>query len=606
MSAIPRDRDTTPGAAEANVRVARWLAHGLAEASGRPGPLHVVLSPGSRNTPLTLAFDELGPERARVHVVLDERAAGFVALGLAKATGRAAVVCCTSGSAAGHYLPAVMEASESRVPLVVVTADRPPELHRCGAAQTVTQSGMFALWARLSADLAPPDASATMRRTIAVGHELVRHAEGSPPGPVHLNVPFRKPLWTKDLPARDLPTAPASTRARPTLEDGALDELAQALAPADGRGGVIVVGPAVPATLDRAALRRAVGALAERLGWPIFADPSSGIDARHPHVVSGYDAFLRHSATGAFLAPHRVLQIGAAPTSKATNQWLAAHAAGRVILLDEDGRRADPSALAERLVVADPALTCAALASRELHRAPPDWIARFARIAGATRDGLAASIDEPGWQGHLARTVVEALPSGTLLHLASSMPIREVDAFAPCRGLDVQASRGVNGIDGTLATFLGTMLAGAGTGETRAGVALVGDLAFVHDLDGLGAWAELGAELRATVVVVDNRGGRIFELLPVVDQIDQARFERLFATPQRADLGPLCAAFGHRHRRVAPGALAAALVDELDRPGLGVIVVPIDPETDRRAHHRAASALNRTLDDVISELGGAA
>ena len=549
-----------------------------------------------------MAFDEL--ERATTHVVVDERAAGFVALGLAKETGRAAVLCCTSGSAAGHYVPAVMEASESRIPLVVVTADRPPELHRCGAPQTVAQSGMFSPWARLSADVAPPDASSGLRRTVALGHEMVRRAEGSPPGPVHLNLPFRKPLWTDALPARELPATPAAPRARTVLDDEALDGLVASLSPDEEHAGVIVVGPLAAATVEREALRRSVGALAERLGWPVLADPASGLDARHPHVVSGYDVFLRHAATAAALAPHRVLQIGAAPTSKATNQWLAAHAAGRVLLLDGDGRAADPNGIAERLITADPIATCERLAARDLPRAPASWLTRFSRIGNVTRDALAASIDEPGWQGHLARTVVEALPSGALLHLASSMPIREVDAFAPCRGLDVQASRGVNGIDGTLATFLGTLLARRATDNTAPGVALLGDLAFVHDVDGLGAWAALGSDLHATAVVVDNRGGRIFEMLPVAEQIDGARFERLFATPPRVDFGHLCAAFGHRHTRVAPGALAATLVDELSRPGLGVVVVPIDPEMDRAAHERAMAAIRSKLDATISELGG--
>ena len=605
MSAVPADRDVAPGAAEANVHVARWIAHALAEASPRPGPLEVVLSPGSRNTPLVLAFDELGADRARVHVVLDERAAGFVALGLAKASGRAAVLCCTSGSAAGHYVPAVMEASESRVPLVVLTADRPPELHRCGAPQTVPQAGMFAPWSRLSAELAPPDASTTARQTIALGHEIVQRAEGSPPGPVHLNLPFRKPLWTDALPARELPSAPAMTPARATLDEPALDDLAQAISSKDGRGGVIAVGPRAPATGDTDGLRRSVGALAERLGWPIFADPTSGIDARHPHVVDGYDVFLRHPTIAAWLAPDRVVQIGGAPTSKTTNQWLAAHAAGRVLLLDGDGRRADPGGIAERLVAADPIVTCAALATRELRRAPSSWRSRFERVADTTREALATTLDEPGWQGHLARTVVEALPAGSLLHLASSMPIREIDAFAPCRGLDVQASRGVNGIDGTLATFLGSMLARTRHGAETPGVALIGDLAFLHDVDGLGAWAELGDELDATAVVIDNRGGRIFELLPVAHQIEPSRFERLFATPRPVDIGKLCAAYGHRHRRVAPAALAAALVNELGRPGLGVLVVPIEPETDRAAHDRAFAAVEGALTGLVAEQGGA-
>jgi 2-succinyl-5-enolpyruvyl-6-hydroxy-3-cyclohexene-1-carboxylate synthase len=602
VTGLPRDVDAVPGVANANVRVARWIAEALRPAQG---PLDVVISPGSRNTPLTLAFEALAAAgRAQLHVVLDERAAAFVALGLGKVRGRAAVLCCTSGSAAGHYVPAVMEAGNSRVPLILLTADRPPELHGCGAPQTVTQAGMFAPWAQRSLTLAVPDEAADPTRTAAIGRQIRQVAEGRPAGPVHLNLPFRKPLWTTegvgeddDLPARPMPTLrPIS----PRPDASTVDRLAAEL---DGNAsrGLILCGPRMPATLDAGSLTRAVAKLARRLGWPVLADPASGL-GEVAERVEGYDLFLRHGQTGRALAPSVVLQIGATPTSKATGQWLTSLARGKLLPIDGDGALADPNGLAPQLTVADPIAICDALAEHEdLTAAPASWLARWRSAAEVTATTVSSALARPGWQGHLARLTVDALPAGALLHLASSMPIRDVDAFGGgATHLAVEASRGVNGIDGTLATFLGMMIARRNDGATHPGAALLGDLAFLHDLDGLATWAQIGRDLPATAVVIDNGGGRIFDLLPIAEQIDSERFERLFATPQRASFGPLCEAFGHRFHSVSAEGFGPALADEIERPGLGVIAVTVDPKEDRAAHQEVTKALSEALDRHVA------
>jgi 2-succinyl-5-enolpyruvyl-6-hydroxy-3-cyclohexene-1-carboxylate synthase len=597
VTGVPTDRPSASAAATAEANALAALTIAGAIGGQHAGGVDAILSPGSRNTPLAIALSR--SPAVRLHVVLDERAAGFVALGMAKASGRATVLCCTSGSAGGHYLPAVMEASEARVPLVAVTANRPAELHSCGAPQTAPQAGMFAPWARLSLVAATPSAATGPthgRRLAAMVSQLFAAAEGSPAGPVHLDAPFRKPLWPDSVPELPPIQAPRRQRATRRLSDDQLGAIASRLG---HKRGLITCGPLTPATSDASALREAVAQCSARLGWPVLADPASGIrfggpNGRSPSLAH-HDLVLRHGDTARALIPDVVLHVGGTLTSKALQLWLADHAVGCTLLLDPDGKLQDPHSLASDVIAADPADTLTRLVTAP---APSSW-------SNAWRDAdacVAAILDEAAprtWQGHVARVVTERLPDGGLAAFASSMPIRQVDAFAAARSgsLDVLASRGVNGIDGTLATFLGAMLARRQRGKTAPGLALVGDLAFLHDLDGLLTWGQLGAELAATVVVVDNGGGRIFDWLPIASQLEPDAYEALFVTPQRANIGALCQAFGHRHHRIPAERLAATLDAELERPGLGVIVVPIDAEADAKAQRDVLDAVDRALSD---------
>ncbi|HZO13750.1 MAG TPA: 2-succinyl-5-enolpyruvyl-6-hydroxy-3-cyclohexene-1-carboxylic-acid synthase [Polyangiaceae bacterium] len=566
MTAPATRYERATGVAYENARCAATIASAC-------GDVHVVLSPGSRSTPLALAFDAC--TSAKVHVVLDERAAGFVALGIGRATGRPAVLLCTSGSAGAHYLPAVIEARQSRVPLLALTADRPAELQACGAPQTVPQARLFGEYVRFHMELPVPDASLDMRwLRNALAQARARTLE--PAGPVHINAPFREPLWAPGLPTQE-PLPPAIVRhGTRTLST---DDVAALAGELMRERGVIVLGPRAPATMDARALGAAALRFGRALGWPVIADAASGVRFGEPEVISCAEAIVRHDAEA--LSPTLVLRIGMLPTSKVLTGWLGRH--GRTILIDPDGEWHDPDGAADALIIADPAPLCEALAVESERDA--GWLAAWRRAEARAARALASVCCEPDWEGAVARAVVEALPEGTQLHLGSSMPIRDVDAFAPScrRRIDVHVNRGANGIDGTIATALGEALAKGPT------VALLGDLTFVHDLDGLAALGELRAPL--TIVVVHNGGGGIFRFLPIARH--PTAFERLFATPQRADLAALCRAFDIPHRLIEPQLVGKAL-EALEGPS--VLEVRIDPATNLTRHEQAWARAQRALE----------
>ena len=573
--------------ARANALAAAVFARSLCA-----GDSDVVISPGSRSTPLALAFAAL-PE-ARCHVVLDERAAAFVALGLARARGRAAVLLCTSGSAAGHYLPAFMEASHARVPLIAVSADRPPELHHCGAPQTALQANLFGPFARLAVDLPSPHLGLDWRWLRNVGARARLVADGSPAGPVHLNAPFAEPLWQGTTSA-SLPPSGWTVAGVKQPSVSALSWLAARLG--ETPRGLIVCGPLAPATIDPEDLAHAVVELSAALGWPILADPASGLRfGAHDRaaVIGSYDLLLRSDGAASALAPDVVLRLGMPPTSKTLGKFLARHGRDRAILIDPDGQWLDPTGAACALVEGDATSTCRGLA-RALGAVQTDrrWIAAWRDTDAQVRAALEQPCHEGDWEGRLARTLCQALPDGAQLHLGSSMPIRDVDAFAPPSGrrLRVQASRGLNGIDGAVATAAGEALAWQGPT-----VALIGDLTLRHDIGGLFAAVALGARL--TLVVIDNGGGGIFSCLPIASDLagDPALFERLFTTPQPQPLGPACRAAGARHQRIDDlGSLGRVVAASLEQPGVGVVEVAVDRLASVAARRNACAAVAEIL-----------
>ncbi len=545
----------------------------LVSALATRGVTDVVLSPGSRNTPLVLAAS--AETRIRTHVVLDERAAAFVALGLSRASGRPVALACTSGSAGAHYLPALVEADRAGVPLVVLTADRPPELHGCGAQQTVDQRRYFGAFVRASRDLCAPLPDAAWAMAAATALDTATRA---PAGPVHLNIAYREPVWDETA------TAPAPlpielARGRRRLDEAALAALADHLTPPEARRGLVFCG--TDACQDAAPIH----ALARRLGWPLLAGAASGarFGAAPGDVVWAYDALVRGGAP----TPEVVLQFGRAPVSKPVGGWLAD--VPRTVRVDVSGVRHDPGHGGGWLVEVDPSQLALDLVPHLPPLADAGWRARWAQ-AQQIAAMVVASQDEVLWEGAVARALTAELPDGHALHVASSMPFRDVDAFVPSssRALRVFSSRGANGIDGTLATAAGEALAAGPL------ALLVGDLAFLHDVGGLLAAAELGADL--TVVVVDNGGGGIFEHLPVAAHA--AAFERCFLTPQRARLADLCAAVGASHARVdSVGALRDALSSALRRPRLDVVQVVVDRARNVALHHETNAAVKAALDE---------
>jgi 2-succinyl-5-enolpyruvyl-6-hydroxy-3-cyclohexene-1-carboxylate synthase len=497
------------------------------------------VSPGARSTPLVLAF--LASE-ARLHVVLDERVAAFVALGLAKVSRRPVALVCTSGSAGAHYLPAFVEARASGVPLVALTANRPPELWEAGASQTVPQQGLLQPNARWARSLGPPDGRDT-RWVARVAAQALAACQGPPTGPVHLDVAFRKPLWAPGL------ALPSGTACVPRIVQAPprVDAAQVFSEHADLERVTVVCGPDAPGAGDPRAFARALGTLASARGWPVLADPAAGLrwgDHDRDSILGAADAFLRDVDVATHLSPSHVLRFGRLPTSKAIQAWLQ----GRpTTLVDPQGEWHDPSNSAHRLVVADPTECCRSLTldsgarQRAQPATPSTWLRAWQRVESAAQTHLSQSC-RGLWSGAVARVVVEHLAPDALLLVGSSTPIRDLDAFAPPapKPLRVLCNRGANGIDGTLSTAWGAALAWPGPLTL-----LTGDLTFLHDAGGLLAARGLG--VNAHVVVVDNGGGGIFHYLPIAEH---PAFERCFLTPQATSLSHLCAAAGVTHREV--------------------------------------------------------
>jgi 2-succinyl-5-enolpyruvyl-6-hydroxy-3-cyclohexene-1-carboxylate synthase len=566
MSADARDATTS----FARTLVDEWVRGGVTDA---------VVAPGSRSAPLALAL--AGDGRIRVHVHLDERSAGFLALGLGRATGRPAVVLCTSGSAAANLHPAVVEAFHGAVPLLVATADRPPEVRGTGAAQTIDQVDLYGSAARWSVDVAPPEdrpgAGDAWRELAAAS---VRRARGPVPGPVHLNLCFRESLLPTGAPLVDAPGRPdgAPWVAVDASEDGpaaiAVDLLAHACR-AHPRGLIVAGwGSEVSATT--------VAELSAALGWPVLADPISNL-RRGACTVATYDALLRDPAFAESRRPEFVLRVGALPSGKVLGRWL--DLVPEVVAIDPAGRWIDPARANTEVIVAPAEATLRALVDR-LGGTPRDaaWAAGWQDAEARARRALDAHLDAIGEvsEPRVARDVVAALPAGTTMLVASSMPVRDVESFAaPRDDVVFVANRGTNGIDGFTSTAVGLAL-----GSSAPTVALVGDLCFLHDANGLLGAADRGIDL--TVVVVDNRGGGIFSFLPQAELPDH--FETLFGTPQAIDPAALATVHGVSVlEAVAPEAVGPAVRASVEAGGLRVVVVRTDRATNVE-HHRAAFA----------------
>ena len=571
-------------------------ARALVQELQRGGVSDIVVCPGSRSAPLALAAAEAD---VRSWVVLDERVAGFFALGLALESGRPAAVLVTSGSAGTHLFPALVEAWASGVPLVALTADRPWELHGFGAAQTMPQDGLFGRFVRAAESLSVPEASsAAFRHLRAVVSRAVTAAVGRPSGPVHLEVPFREPL--APVPDTTVPAgldaealegrgdAPFLRTVQPaSLPPAAeLEEVRRRLAAAER--GVVVVGPRARA--DR--LGTAVRALAASHGYPVLAEAASNVRwAPGQPAVAHLDLLLRNEGWALSARPDLIVRIGGGLSSRRVSEWLDASGA-EVVLVSEGPEPVDPQHRAALVLEGDAVAVCESLTAVTAPRraAWADGFLRASARAGTTLADAFASerrLTEPG----VARAVVSALPAGARLLVGSSMPIRDVDAFAPppAEAVRVLSNRGLNGIDGNVSTALGVAAAsGAPT------VALVGDLAFLHDLGAL-VHARRAA-LALTVVVVNNDGGGIFNFLPIAGSTP--RFEALFGTPHATDLSAAAALGGARFSRVqTPSELAAAL-EGAGGPGLHIVEARVvDRATNVQVHHALGAAVARALEE---------
>jgi len=567
---------TAPNASTAQARV-------LIDELVRGGLTDVVLCPGSRSAPFAFALD--AEPRVRLHVHPDERSAAFVALGIAHVTGRAAAVVVTSGSAVANLHPAVVEADAAGVPLVLLTADRPPELRETGADQTIPQAGLFGTSLRWMVDLGVaedrPDAVLTWRATAA--RALAEAAGlGGAPGPVQLNVPFREPTvpaaddgrsvaapFTTPLdvgvPAGIARPSISVTRALPRLDDGAITALATRFAAVE-RGLIVVGSGAQDAASADAAL-----ALSRATGWPVLAEGHTV--ARHREgALRAWPHLLDHDGFREAHRPELVLRIGRATLTRTVARLVAT--AATELLIDAHGRWWDPTrtlaSSAGELLVADPADTLLRIADTLAMDTSSVWGDSWRDADARVDAALVVHLGGGGGQvgARVVREVVAHAPLGAHVVVASSMAIRHLERHTPRReDLTWHANRGTAGIDGTISTALGVAIGTAATSGAPV-VAIVGDLALLHDTNGWLLDAAVDA-LDLTVVVLDDDGGTIFDLLPPGAFPAQ---RRLFATPHGRDLAHLAAL-----HRIAYG--------RTDEDGVGGVIAPAGDGGVRRLVH---------------------
>jgi 2-succinyl-5-enolpyruvyl-6-hydroxy-3-cyclohexene-1-carboxylate synthase len=544
----------------------------LVETLARSGVTHAVISPGSRSTPLTLAL--AAHPSIEAIPVLDERSAAFFALGLAKQHGRPTVLVCTSGTAGANYFPAIIESQESGVPLIAITADRPPEMRECGSGQTIDQQKLFGghvnFYHELALPAAEPKLLAYLRQTIV--HAVTR-AMGNPHGPVHLNAPFRDPLAPAG--AERLPEEVASRDwaeffagvTPPVAEE--VWTAAPAIEPAVH--GVIVVGSTQPD--DPAEYAGLVGLIASKLGWPVLADGLAPLRVNatgQVNLITTYDLILRNPSLAERLRPERVICLGGWPISKVLRAWLEATDAPTIVVTEG---RANRDALHGRTQHLRSSLEVFAEqmpAVTDVNGYTQLWLT----LERKARERLDSRLRETTsmFEGRAVWLLAQHLPPETAVFVANSMPVRDVEYFWPVtdRRTRILFNRGANGIDGTLSTALG-----AAHGSSPS-VLLTGDLALLHDTNGFQTRGKFRGSL--TIVLINNRGGGIFEHLPVA-KLDPP-FEEFFATPQSADFALLAEAYGAEYEAVRDWVGFVALISTLPATGIRILEIKTDRKHD--------------------------
>lgn len=576
---------------------------------------NVVICPGSRSTPLAMAFAANPAIHIWMHV--DERSAAFFALGMAKRLERPVALLCTSGTAAANFFPAIVEAHLIHIPLIVLTADRPHELRDCGAPQTIDQNRLYGTHVKWFVEVALPEATnAALRYIRTIANRAVAHVQAVPVGPVHLNMPFREPLVPElledpesdmRLPLRqdrlawegrpdgwpyiEVDNAALASASQPTIQ-----RLASVLSAK--RRGLIIVGTNSDLTLIDPLLE-----LAQCLGYPILADPLSQFRSG-PHnrdsVLASYDAFLRIDAFVKCMEPEVVLRFGPMPTSKPLLLYLKHYAHCPQIVVDAQGGWEEPTQLASEMIHANPVALC-----RDLQAALPAinlqnevWFSIWQRSDCVTRQALYAAIqDFPQlFEGRVFVELAELLPAGSTLYVGNSMPIRDMDTFfwGNDRLIRVFGNRGANGIDGLISSALG---ASAVSTKDEHTVLVIGDLSFFHDLNGLLA-ARLHA-LNITIVLVNNDGGGIFSFLP--QSAYPQHFEQLFGTPTGLDFRPVVQMYGGQFQRVHEwrNDFRSALEQSFYKGGLHVVEVATERQSNVTMHRQLWHIVENALQAKI-------
>lgn len=572
-----------------------FFAGAFVEELARCGLKHACICPGSRSTPLTVSFARQKEIKCWVH--LDERSAGFFALGMARCLGQPVALVCSSGTAAANFYPAIVEARYSRVPLLVLTADRPPELLDWGALQTIDQVRMFGSHVKWTANMPPPETlphlNAFVRST--AGRAYATACE-SPSGPVHVNLPFREPL--EPAIERECHAAAAGRSderpyltsrqhaAAPRARD--VQKLAKELKALER--GLIICGPD-----SGDGIAQAVATLAEKLGYPVMADCLSQVRCG-PHernlTIANYDLILQDDATCQSLAPEVILRFGRIPVSKPLVRYLERHHSARQILVNGDCTWQDPSHVISESWHVDPASFCDELARiAKPGTGLTGWAGKWLSLHDVTARAMSEELFglEGMFEGRVFTELARLLPENSLLFAGNSMPIRDMDSFFPSlrKRIRFMANRGASGIDGVISSALGASAVAPG----RL-VAVIGDVSFCHDMNGLLAAKKFG--LKATIIVINNDGGGIFSFLPQSACTDI--FEDFFGTPHGLTFKPAAQLYGLDYSYVTdwPG-FTDAVKSSLDKEATTIIEIPGDRRSNVTLHHRVRDAVRAAI-----------
>lgn len=579
----------------------------------RSGVTDAVICPGSRSTPLAMLL----AEREQTHhdlktwLHIDERSAAFFALGMAKTSQRPVVIICTSGTATANFLPAVVEAHYARVPLILLTADRPPELRDIGAPQTIDQIKLFGDHVKWFVEMPVPDATPDLLRYArAMANRAVAEASNAPAAPVHLNFPLREPLVP--IPPTEPSELTDQSVASPVQPATQFFGGSRTLDPSDIRAiaallenkpnGLIICGNEYRHDPHFAAR---VSELALRLGYPLLADPLSGVRAgahSGAHVIDAYDAFLRDPRIGERLIPEVIIRFGGVPTSKPLLQYIQKHPAALHLVVDGGSAWNDAALRASMMLRADSRRFCEMLL--EAWPTPPTstpptstgslagWMQNWAEINRCTQQAITTQVErfEALFEGRVFMELSALLPADAILFASSSMPVRDLDTFFPRRtgALRVLANRGANGIDGVVSSALGASAATAGKL-----VLVIGDLAFYHDMNGLLA-AKLH-QLDATIILINNDGGGIFSFLP--QAAHPAHFEQLFGTPTGLEFRHAAALYGATWHPIETWAqFREAVPTSLQAGGLHLLELKTRRDTNVTMHRQIWAAVQAALE----------
>ncbi len=583
------------------------FSEAFVEELARSGLHHTCICPGSRSTPLVMSLAQ--NPRIKTWVHLDERSAAFFAIGISRALNEAVAIVSTSGTAAANFFPAVIEAYYSHVPILVVTADRPPELWEWGANQTINQTGLYGSHAKWSVNMAPPEIIPDLLRYVReMACRAIDTAVQSPMGPVHVNFPFREPLVPENVP-EDIPqhVAPEAWEGRKqgtaytTVQTGrrslSQEQVTQASTGLrEVRRGIIVCGPQ-----DDRDFPVSVSILANRLGFPILADPLSQVRCgTHDRslIVDCYDAFLHSERLVKELEPELILRFGATPTSKVLLSYLERqHHARHILIQDGNGNWQDPSHVAAGMFHTDQNQFARELAGAVPASPNRDWSERWLKVAEISRKVIREQLItmEEIFEGKIFTELAALFPLKGALFVGNSMPVRDLDTFYPSTSQQIHflANRGASGIDGVVSTALGSS-----TVRADPTVIVIGDLSFYHDMNGLLAAKQY--KINAKIIVVNNNGGGIFSFLP--NRQYEETFETYFGTPHGLTFQATASLYGLDYSKITSWPDFRKVVSRsIGSPRAAIVEVPTERERNVELHRRIWSAVAEAAEGIVME-----